>query len=282
MDENRVDDDARAELSLLDIAGQDSDEAELSWQEHALCAQTDPEAVFPEKGGSTREAKKGCVSCEVRAECLEYALEHDERFVIWGGLSELERHTLKRREVSPPRPLNYRQIAVVDLVYGTPRPPPHEALRRALADQTHRPVSVVVIAPSDLPAEVREAVEAGLAAGAVGRILPVSAVLSRAGAVRETLEALESGERTAAEVTPPAAEERAAPARSGGRRARDVDSAAVERERTQRAEDLAKVPQRLRRERYRSGRRVGAADPAGDGSWLWFVMDGAPPAPDAL
>src|SRR5699024_11494809 len=58
--------------------------------------------------------------------------------------------------------------------------------------------------------------------------------------------------------------------------------AAVERERTQRAEDLAKVPQRLRRERYRSGRRVGAADPAGDGSWLWFVMDGAPPAPDAL
>ncbi|MGN6299804.1 MAG: WhiB family transcriptional regulator, partial [Angustibacter sp.] len=31
---------------------------ELSWQERALCAQTDPEAFFPEKGGSTREAKK--------------------------------------------------------------------------------------------------------------------------------------------------------------------------------------------------------------------------------
>ncbi|MFZ4124348.1 MAG: WhiB family transcriptional regulator, partial [Candidatus Planktophila sp.] len=30
---------------------------ELSWQERALCAQTDPEAFFPEKGGSTREAK---------------------------------------------------------------------------------------------------------------------------------------------------------------------------------------------------------------------------------
>ena len=28
----------------------------LSWQERALCAQTDPEAFFPEKGGSTREA----------------------------------------------------------------------------------------------------------------------------------------------------------------------------------------------------------------------------------
>ena len=51
-----------------------------------MCAQTDPEAFFPEKGGSTREAKKVCLSCDVRAECLEYALGHDERFGIWGGL----------------------------------------------------------------------------------------------------------------------------------------------------------------------------------------------------
>ena len=69
------------------------------WQERALCAQTDPEAFFPEKGGSTREAKRICTTCEVRAECLEYALEHDERFGIWGGLSERERRRLKRRAV---------------------------------------------------------------------------------------------------------------------------------------------------------------------------------------
>jgi WhiB family redox-sensing transcriptional regulator len=66
------------------------------WQDRALCAQTDPEAFFPEKGGSTREAKKICLGCEVRAECLEYALAHDERFGIWGGLSERERRRLKR------------------------------------------------------------------------------------------------------------------------------------------------------------------------------------------
>jgi WhiB family redox-sensing transcriptional regulator len=72
---------------------------EASWQERALCAQTDPEAFFPEKGGSTREAKRICSGCEVRAECLEYALEHDERFGIWGGLSERERRRLKRRAV---------------------------------------------------------------------------------------------------------------------------------------------------------------------------------------
>lgn len=99
MDAERVEDDTRTELSLLDFAGQDSDDVELTWQERALCAQTDPEAFFPEKGGSTREAKKVCVSCEVRAECLEYALENDERFGIWGGLSERERRKLKRRVV---------------------------------------------------------------------------------------------------------------------------------------------------------------------------------------
>ena len=73
--------------------------AELEWQERALCAQTDPEAFFPEKGGSTREAKRICSGCEVRAECLEYALMHDERFGIWGGLSERERRRLKKRAV---------------------------------------------------------------------------------------------------------------------------------------------------------------------------------------
>ena len=76
------------------------DEAQQpEWQERALCAQTDPEAFFPEKGGSTREAKRICQGCEVRAECLEYALGHDERFGIWGGLSERERRKLKKRAV---------------------------------------------------------------------------------------------------------------------------------------------------------------------------------------
>lgn len=68
----------------------------LSWQHQALCAQTDPEAFFPEKGGSTREAKSICSVCEVRAACLDYALANDERFGIWGGLSERERRKLRR------------------------------------------------------------------------------------------------------------------------------------------------------------------------------------------
>ncbi len=81
-----------------DAFGIGADDVEdLGWQERALCAQTDPEAFFPEKGGSTREAKKVCRACDVRAECLEYALSQDERFGIWGGLSERERRRLKRQ-----------------------------------------------------------------------------------------------------------------------------------------------------------------------------------------
>jgi WhiB family transcriptional regulator, redox-sensing transcriptional regulator len=80
----------RPRLSLVPEAPADQ------WQDKALCAQTDPEAFFPEKGGSTREAKKICLGCEVRHECLDYALAHDERFGIWGGLSERERRRLKR------------------------------------------------------------------------------------------------------------------------------------------------------------------------------------------
>lgn len=76
-----------------------SDEGELGWQTDALCAQTDPEAFFPEKGGSTRDAKKVCGACNVKAQCLEYALANDERFGIWGGLSERERRRLRKRAV---------------------------------------------------------------------------------------------------------------------------------------------------------------------------------------
>lgn len=72
---------------------------ETAWQERARCAETDPEAFFPEKGGSTRKAKQVCKGCEVRAECLEHALARDERFGIYGGLSERERRKLKRQAV---------------------------------------------------------------------------------------------------------------------------------------------------------------------------------------
>ncbi len=96
----------RAELFLLEPDAED-----MGWQDRALCAQTDPEAFFPEKGGSTREAKKVCLTCEVRNDCLESALSNDERFGIWGGLSERERRKLKKRAVCDPGRLHFRCIS---------------------------------------------------------------------------------------------------------------------------------------------------------------------------
>lgn len=82
--------------AVAGVYGVDDDEGELTWQTDALCAQTDPEAFFPEKGGSTRDAKRVCSACPVRDECLDYAMAHDEKFGIWGGLSERERRRLRR------------------------------------------------------------------------------------------------------------------------------------------------------------------------------------------
>jgi len=70
---------------------------ERRWQEEANCLGVDPDLFFPERGASTREAKAVCRSCEVRVDCLEYALAHGEKFGIWGGLSERERRRVRRQ-----------------------------------------------------------------------------------------------------------------------------------------------------------------------------------------
>ncbi|MXM65506.1 WhiB family transcriptional regulator [Streptomyces sp. HUCO-GS316] len=69
--------------------------AHSAWQAQALCAQTGADFFFPEPGSSVREAKRICAMCEMRSACLEYALENDERFGVWGGLSEKERLQLR-------------------------------------------------------------------------------------------------------------------------------------------------------------------------------------------
>lgn len=70
----------------------------LDWQLSAACAQVDPELFFPKSQGNavTRDAKKVCAGCFVQAECRTYALEHDEGFGVWGGLSERDRRRLRR------------------------------------------------------------------------------------------------------------------------------------------------------------------------------------------
>ena len=47
-----------SENPLAELWGLFKQDDDVSWQHKALCSQTDPEAFFPEKGGSTRDAKR--------------------------------------------------------------------------------------------------------------------------------------------------------------------------------------------------------------------------------
>jgi WhiB family redox-sensing transcriptional regulator len=68
----------------------------LDWQSHASCTEVDPEIFFPERGGSSKAARAVCSGCQVRMQCLEYALNNKEQFGIWGGTSERERRRLRK------------------------------------------------------------------------------------------------------------------------------------------------------------------------------------------
>jgi WhiB family redox-sensing transcriptional regulator len=72
------------------------------WRERALCAQVGDDLWYPESGGgsSARAAKVICRQCEVRAECLREAIDNDEAFGIWGGLTEYERRRFKRGDIT--------------------------------------------------------------------------------------------------------------------------------------------------------------------------------------
>jgi WhiB family redox-sensing transcriptional regulator len=61
------------------------------WIEEGRCPEVGPEPWFPPKGHSDAEAKAICAECEVREQCLAYAIEADEEHGMWGGLNRAER-----------------------------------------------------------------------------------------------------------------------------------------------------------------------------------------------
>lgn len=69
----------------------------------AKCRDGDPDAFWPPKGGSVDPAVRICASCPVRQQCADWALDHDERFGVWGGLSEQERTRVRRGRADPDR-----------------------------------------------------------------------------------------------------------------------------------------------------------------------------------
>lgn len=70
------------------------------WRAKAACAPYPTSLFFPvdeDDERATERAKAICEACPVADDCLEYALESNQRAGIWGGTTERERRSLRRR-----------------------------------------------------------------------------------------------------------------------------------------------------------------------------------------
>jgi WhiB family redox-sensing transcriptional regulator len=67
------------------------------WHARAACRNMSLDIFFAERGGTGQEAKKVCRGCEVRQQCLNFALTNRQGHGIWGGTSVRERERLRRQ-----------------------------------------------------------------------------------------------------------------------------------------------------------------------------------------
>ena len=71
----------------------------VMWRESGACRDGAGVDFYPpmrterkhERLARERRAKMVCASCPVRVECLDHAIAFDERYGIWGGLTQDER-----------------------------------------------------------------------------------------------------------------------------------------------------------------------------------------------
>lgn len=71
-----------------------------NWKDLAACAGYPNALFFPTSeatSGEITKAKAICSVCPVSEECIEYALETNQRAGIWGGTTEDERRSLRRK-----------------------------------------------------------------------------------------------------------------------------------------------------------------------------------------
>jgi WhiB family redox-sensing transcriptional regulator len=76
-----------------------------AWHAHAACLGHPPNLFFPDHRNcirQVRQAKAICATCPVTSECLAFALEQDETFGIFGGLTPVERGAVRSRRIIRP------------------------------------------------------------------------------------------------------------------------------------------------------------------------------------
>lgn len=90
----------RVPLTSARLSGFDEAMREPREYENPLCAQSGGDFWFPEAGHGTASevlyARSICNNCEHQTECAEWAI-HNERYGIWGGLTELDRKRIRKR-----------------------------------------------------------------------------------------------------------------------------------------------------------------------------------------
>lgn len=88
-------------MSLASQSGpEDRPQAEDAWRALAACQGMDTGLFFPARGEPvSRAVRETCASCPVRLQCLEAAIEANERFGFWGGLSTEARDHVRRQRV---------------------------------------------------------------------------------------------------------------------------------------------------------------------------------------
>lgn len=69
------------------------EDKDTRWMDHAKCHMGDGITWFPEQGQRhlTIEAKKFCADCPVKQRCLDWALDNEIMYGVWGGRSPKER-----------------------------------------------------------------------------------------------------------------------------------------------------------------------------------------------
>lgn len=71
-----------------------------AWQASAACVGVHPKLFFPDTPGQpiNPEVRRVCARCPVRNDCLQHALDNDERGV-WAATSERERRAIRYRRL---------------------------------------------------------------------------------------------------------------------------------------------------------------------------------------
>ncbi|MDQ1248780.1 MAG: WhiB family transcriptional regulator, redox-sensing transcriptional regulator [Actinomycetota bacterium] len=80
--------------------------SDVNWHELGACRDADPEMFFPESRASRVEellAVRVCMGCPVMGACQEWALSAEERYGIWGGLTEKDRESILNRRAAAAR-----------------------------------------------------------------------------------------------------------------------------------------------------------------------------------